>query len=542
MLEEARDERKRLRSNTGGMKTGRQLAEVESFAQRVIQEESADSNVVVDDSLGSYIISCLQNSDTSIPMDAIPEFDSLVELLQEHCHISQPAAKRTLHQISEALRSESSSQYHSTVRYDNQNHNEAVPISPQAAGSLLPVDLLDDGGPCQQQMPTENPGQRPSAMPLHDDAEAFPPLGSKTPAAAASKKPVSFAKNTPDASGGKSASAEEVMSSLFQTTRSRQSSIDETARPPTERVEQQEQQHQQEFQDYHYATSEWLLSMNTELSQEAAWAASIMAQADVSLAQYIIEATIAQVPICRHFVAGDGCYRADCTFSHDIENHTCLFWLKSRCGNGSQCRFKHGFSDQLVQTVEYPSSEFANNTDSAHYEQPSQQQYQDQPAGNSFANIASHGYDTRHSFANADEFPSIAPQQKALRSVPIPNDLWNVHENRDASVFYIADPMERYAAVQQQTGLVRDDVIDLHFQSLQTFPCVLDEVLDTKLRSNESVWIITGTGHHVGNRTHQKGGGALENAVVTYLKDRYEVRRGRDRSGQGGAILIRQSR
>lgn len=47
-------------------------------------------------------------------------------------------------------------------------------------------------------------------------------------------------------------------------------------------------------------------------------------------------------------------------------------------------------------------------------------------------------------------------------------------------------------------------------------------------------------GHHVASRTHQKGGGALESAVLDYLKDLYNVARGRDKAGQGGVLLVKK--
>ena len=85
-------------------------------------------------------------------------------------------------------------------------------------------------------------------------------------------------------------------------------------------------------------------------------------------------------------------------------------------------------------------------------------------------------------------------------------------------------------------------MIDLHFQSIKTFPVVLSEVLPDKLVKFSQVWIVTGTGHHVGNKTHQKGGGALENAVVEWLQhEGYGFKRGKDRNGQGGAILVERT-
>lgn len=386
--------------------------------------------------------------------------------------------------------------------------------------------------------------------------------------------------------------------------------------------EQQQQQLLQQQQEHHlHSTAEILLSMNSDLSEDAAYAAATLAGADLNVAQYIVEQAVAQLPVCRHLLS-DGCYRADCSFSHDIDSHTCLFWLQRRCGKREQCRFLHGFSEKLLENLpeqyvleqqeNLHSSVFnhgGNNNDTAendnaaldyysggggqllgqHQHQPyvgdshgggystsSHSDYGGGAYGNnsaahpqansslwipspppsssnhstSFSNIASQGYDTRQSFANS----SHDAKAMLIPTVSIPQDLWNPNENRDSTAFYISDPLERYYAVTAAIAVPRDDVIDLHFQSLKTFHVVLDTILPAKLQQQQqqqrvstlnSVWIVTGTGHHVGSRTHQKGGGALEAAVLEYLTvnyDCYAVSRGRDRNGQGGAVLVQQKR
>ena len=99
--------------------------------------------------------------------------------------------------------------------------------------------------------------------------------------------------------------------------------------------------------------------------------------------------------------------------------------------------------------------------------------------------------------------------------------------------------MDRYRQVKVMSSSL--DVIDLHFQSTKTFAVVLEQVLPAELQRLSEVWIVTGTGHHVGSQTHQKGGGALELAVLQWLLDHgYNVFRGRDRNGQGGAVLVKR--
>jgi hypothetical protein len=98
------------------------------------------------------------------------------------------------------------------------------------------------------------------------------------------------------------------------------------------------------------ATAELLLSIQNDLSTNAAWTASMMAYGDVNIAYYLIEQALNAPPICRHMLQY-ACYRADCAFSHDVDGHTCTFWLKGRCGKGDSCRFLHGFNEALLKDV-----------------------------------------------------------------------------------------------------------------------------------------------------------------------------------------------
>jgi len=103
-------------------------------------------------------------------------------------------------------------------------------------------------------------------------------------------------------------------------------------------------------------TAQLLLSIHSDLSYEAAGAASRVAKGDVNLAQHAIEQALAAPPVCRHMLH-DGCYRSDCHFSHDIDSHTCSFWMRGRCGKGSGCKFLHGFSEMLLDGVNFFSEE-----------------------------------------------------------------------------------------------------------------------------------------------------------------------------------------
>jgi len=389
--------------------------------------------------------------------------------------------------------------------------------------------------------------------------------------------------------------------------------------------------HKSLFQQQLESAIEILLSMNSDLGEESAREAALVANTDVNVAQYIIDGAMSAPPVCRHML-NDGCYRSDCQFSHDVEGHTCIFWLRGRCGKGDSCRFLHGFADKLLEGIENdfsehggspnhstaivtpipgkgeggftpeptqdeslsyslpkPTSGFmvespnddlayslptkeggplsfmaaARNNGSRQSSDSNQQQQwgieslmtpspqsqassSDHGSGISFAKIASQGY-SNDSFASptaagdgGNGLSSSLSSSLEAKTVRIPQDLWNPHINRDASVFRIADPFERYDEVNSMVS--RSDVIDLHFQSTKTFSIVLSAKLPEKLRSghSEGVWVVTGTGHHVGTKTHQQRNSTLEQAVLSWLlTEGYDFVRGRDSNGHGGAILVR---
>mmetsp|Transcript_6481 Transcript_6481/g.16015 ORF Transcript_6481/g.16015 Transcript_6481/m.16015 type:complete len:697 (+) Transcript_6481:269-2359(+) len=455
--------------------------------------------------------------------------------------------------------------------------------------------------------PQINVGQRKDEdefPPLGTSPEAFPPLG------ASSEKPKK-GRNSRKLSHGKSQqhSDKDLAATLFRPARPRQNSVESEDAASRSRgssnassslttanctLEEGRQTNNIYFQQQLNSCVEILLSINLELSEEAATAAGLMANTDFNLAQHILDSAMSAPPICRHML-NDGCYRSDCTFSHDVEGHTCLFWLRGRCGKGNACKFKHGFHEKLlngIDTLKYhaeqqgciiasspgspqvyslqdssqpvPSSSsksfsstmnvgfgkpFSPMLSSSWQTTPLVETASIVPSSSdsipfSFANIASRGYEKKQ-FSEASSSPSLTGKMYAgkqqIPTVRIPQDLWNPHENRDASVFYIQDPLKRYQRVANSAQ--RSDVIDLHFQSIKTFPVVLERILPLKLNKMEAncnqVWIITGTGHHVGSKTHQKGGGALESAVISWLVDHeYEFSRGKDKNGLGGALLV----
>lgn len=373
------------------------------------------------------------------------------------------------------------------------------------------------------------------------------------------------------------------------------------------------------FQKQLDSAVEILLAMNYDICREAAHEAALVSNADVNIAQHVIDGALAAPPVCRHLL-NDGCYRSDCHFSHDVDGHTCLFWLRGRCGKGADsCRFMHGFSEKLLdgvdveqvscfvlppaQAAQKPSvvktgnlvqhnmmasfssasrGVFSSNNkvsdvprnravsdagtfyssidlsaDPPLSKTPPPVQVSSNPilgttsretgsqSGSpptfSFASIASKGYSKGSSF-NKDKPVAIVSSGKApindnKKTVRIPQNLWTASYQRSAGAFRITDPIARYKEVAN--SVQRNDVIDLHFQSLKTFPTVLSTILPEKLKDHREVWIVTGSGHHVSKNSHQKQGGILESAVVGWLvSNDYNFAKGKDKNGHSGALMV----
>lgn len=117
----------------------------------------------------------------------------------------------------------------------------------------------------------------------------------------------------------------------------------------------------------------------------------------------------------------------------------------------------------------------------------------------------------------------------------MPQDLWV--PVRDAGVFAVRDPLERYSRVAAKQR--KAHVIDLHFQSSRTVGQVLNAVLDPTLAAHGHAWVVTGTGHHAPTASHQKRNGVLFACVQDYLEARgYDVALAKDARGYAGAFLV----
>lgn len=656
---------------------------VDAYATKLLRQY-APPEACIDDNLGPYVTSMLR---CAMPIKEnvkdLADFDSLMELLEEHCSLKTNDALSALTVIADAVRTgvmdvdpvlDPTTDHLAALMLDENNDaiqfqfeteettkiniHPATPIaedkyqpefspafetnpfarSGSRADKLIPVDLmgiLDN--------PTtpliKNTNRYAVQSPPQPKPEAFPPLGSSTPAA--SKKSIAGGKPPRNPKDGKdSVDGKDLAAALF---RPRQHSIDsqdgyssssnQHSTSPTSPAEEsvplsdgyQQQYHQQQVE----SVIDMLLSMNPDLSEGAASAAAKLASADINVAQYVVDGAMSAPPICRHML-NDGCYRSDCQFSHDVDGHTCLFWIRGRCGKGDSCRFHHGFSKKLLSGINREALEtkedspyryaseskpvgiptknlVSHNVEAApmnswssgggfsaggaysfqsqshgwddygaslssslnreqrlssswsreqklssslnrehimlssslNREQSPMSREQKEPNSFSFASVATKGY-KNDSFAAKIAASSTNPSTK-MKYVKIPQDLWNHHVNRDAGAFHIQDPLQRYAEVCK--SVPRNDVIDLHFQSTKTFGIVLSNVLPLKLREQEEVWVVTGSGHHVARSSHQIKGGALEAAVHAWLEtEGYTFVKGRDRNGHSGAVLVKSNR
>ena len=642
--------------------------EIDFYAQQLIeytansnqsqqyQEESGGSNI--DDSLGSYITNCLRTSLSEMNIDittditlhqhriidisAIPDYESFCELIQEHCQLTyegnddgyqtNPIAIQVLQKILNALTTQQIPSddiilFQNTQLFQNQqsntmgNDHRSITIQ---NNPLLPESLWkevlsetgstnNDNGDVEYTDGTSSSPRTDSTVQMQQQHDAD--LDQDVVA--------------------KIVSSDHDVKTILRT----DTNLEQQVIQQHEEVEfqQRDQYVEQEFHHDHHQDVDDYIRLNIvnmllqwyaaqDLCYDAAYEATCMAHNNTILAQYIISSAFTQMPICKHLLNDGKCYRADCTFNHNIDHHTCVFWMKSRgCSKRDSaiepCRFLHGFSSKVLENIPeqiqqqataadhshngtitpyqnvrdfYATSVPTNTTVTTIHNHPSNANGTSSSA-KSFANIASKGYSTKKSFTQLqpDQLPTtkssstaVALQQalQQLSTILIPQNLWQAHENRDASAFYISDPLERYytvsastttsVAVSSKSSHHNHNIIDLHYQSIKTFPVVLDTVLPNKLESltpsdsssnvgsnTNGIWIVTGTGHHVNTqRTHQKGGSTLENAVLEYLisnfmlpptneitgatptisSSKYRIYKGRDKNGKGGAIFIQR--
>lgn len=479
--------------------------QIDAYIHQLIVEKAVQ---IPDDSLGAYVASILRVKDDDVR-------ESLVELLREHCDLDQETAETLLEEITNIVTT------------------GQVPV-PTGVASISRPTPYEHRPPPQgsHDFSYSNNGNptntvRESLSPM--DEATFPPLG---------EEPVQ--PQNPTGATAVAAAAPHNESTTYST-------------HYHDNYSNNNQQQQQELENRteEDVIGEWtqavevLVAYNPNVTHDTCTAALSLVNVHVPAAHQLIQQALQAPPVCRHLLQ-DGCYRKDCQFSHDVEHHTCLFWMRGACNQGPNCRFLHGFSprnaEDLLRLWDAPSSEPPGLEEQEATSTQSLPQVA-KPSPSSFANIASQGL-SRQSFQQTSSSSSLAAAStgslsQRIPTVRIPLELWHAHENRDASAFHITDPMERYHAVAETVR--RADIVDLHFQSLKTVDVVLANVLPSKLSTMSEVWIVTGTGHHVVKGSHQKKGATLEQAVLEWLLDNgYNVARGKDKNGQGGALLVRQ--
>lgn len=402
---------------------------VDAYATRVLKEQSGPE-ACIDDSLGPYVTSLLRSSLESCADDditRIPEYESLMELLEEHCNLSEELAKSTLRSIVFAVRTGNVGLYQvpslpNRPNSGNDRHLGGSSIGSIDVGSPWATSMGSEGElgmeslfllnkslqeenivkeqrslnafSVSQEHQTQNypysflDSERENITPgagttfngngmtplkpdhlipvdllgvLDDPPTPGAEKGKVNPAFLGSLPPASKTSNSVHGKGKKHSkkAANDLAAALFRSSsRSRQCSFDDTKSPklkpsstpystpfsspadPATRL----------FQQQIDSAIEILLSMNADLGGEAAAEAALVANRDVNIAQYVIDGAISASPVCRHMLNA-GCYRSDCQFSHDVEGHTCLFWLRGRCGKGAECRFMHGFGEKLLDGI-----------------------------------------------------------------------------------------------------------------------------------------------------------------------------------------------
>jgi len=267
-----------------------------------------------------------------------------------------------------------------------------------------------------------------------------------------------------------------------------------------------------------------------------------------------------QVPECRY---GAACTRRDCIFKHppkkqaapvqEKTDKVCFAYVAGRCAFGRLCHDKHP-DEASCRTIRDRYAkidcQWGRNcrTEGCLYQHPS-----DEPAGPAMPLEPA-----KPQPAVFAAGPRIVPQQApaeeprfkvahsapAPMPVPVPKAVSQAVDLRDVSAFDIADPLERFLAVNaHNTGTQSAALLDLHFQSTQTFQSVLDDVLPERLAMfpDDGVWIMTGAGGSAPSRPQRRSDcQGLYEAVQEYLvRHRYDFTVGQAGDGHQGGFLVR---
>lgn len=274
------------------------------------------------------------------------------------------------------------------------------------------------------------------------------------------------------------------------------------------------------------------------------------------------KAAKAQVPECRYAAA---CTRKDCIFRHPPKKEqqkqpkqpttdkVCFAFVAGRCAFGKLCHDKHPDESSCI-TIRGRYAKIdcqwgrGCRTEGCLYRHPS-----DEPVGPSMLQEAPRAQPAV--YAGGPTIPSQSQGESAVKRVPvagrvelvqIPRAISQAADLRDSSACDIADPLERFLAVNaRNTGTQSAAILDLHMQPCSTCWPVLEDVLPERLRMfQQGVWVMTGA-----NVTSQRGltmrptAGSLFDTVREYLvRHRYDFAVGLDAEGVHSAFLVRGRR
>ncbi|KAI4247737.1 MAG: hypothetical protein L6R40_001323 [Gallowayella cf. fulva] len=127
--------------------------------------------------------------------------------------------------------------------------------------------------------------------------------------------------------------------------------------------------------------------------------------------------------VCKYFLSGGRCMRADCRFSHDLSGHICKYWLMGNCLAGDSCIFSHDPALLInslnvndvdghpqapsFQVQDYDAFPSLQNTAASQYTQissspyqTSSYQYSGSPLGNNYMGSPRRTFEQRSTSAN----------------------------------------------------------------------------------------------------------------------------------------------
>ena len=280
------------------------------------------------------------------------------------------------------------------------------------------------------------------------------------------------------------------------------------------------------------------------------------------------------MPLCRY---GSACARKGCFYRHDknaAKNldpldptvEICMAYLAGTCSFGDNCYNRHPSDaecENLIAKLATKPCKFGPKcwTDGCLYNHDDPDELRETDV--SRVKLPSAPVVVASGPVFRAESVQEAPTISNLPSVKIPPAVWRIYPDNIASeAFNIDNPIERFAYVNSKAkpapSMVDNEgcfVVDLHFQSTKSVEVVLGQIFPQCLRylsadsgSRGNIWVITGTGRHVPNGSHQQRGGVLYDTVLAAAidlaakHDWLDISEGIVPGGSKGAIRLRHKR